>query len=355
MSKEAKIGLVVLISLVSGIWGLQYLKGVNIFSSQESFYSVYDNTGGLTVSSAVQYAGAKVGRVKAISLYHENSQEVDSAENNSDQKDSLIYKPKWLIEFTVDNKNLHITKNTIAKIEGNPLSASVINLILGDSTMAVPGDTLMGKTKNDLTETFTRELETLKKSIENLVGGVDGVVENVNAIFKDDATQGLPEVFSSLKRSIASLETTFQQVNNLLAENKEKFGNSMGNVEKITENFKNNTGKIDTILSNLSSVSDSISQIEFISITNRLNSTMAEVASITEKINNGDGTLGQLINSDSLVIEIEQTNRELQYLLNDISTNPKKYLGFSVIGRKDRNGFSNKEEDRIREIIKKEK
>lgn len=343
MSKEAKIGLIVLAAVVLGFWGVQFLMGKNIFSSSKTFYSVYNNTGGLTSGSIVQFAGAKVGRVNSVNLYMDST--------NTDEN-AL---PEWLVEFTVDNKDLDITTNTIAKIEGNPLSSSVINLIISGDSLALSGSTLKGTPKDDLTETFTRELETLKASIQHLVGGVDGVVENINAIFKDDATQGLPEVFSSLKRSIASLETTFTKVNNLLAENKTKFGNSMGNLEDITESFKDQSGKIDTIMTNFSLVSDSLAQIQFAVIVNKVNKTLDEVASIAEKVNNGEGSLGQLINSDSLVVELQQSNQELQYLLNDIYTNPKKYLSFSVVGRKDRNGFSDKEEDRIKEIIQEEK
>ncbi len=78
------------------------------------------------------------------------------------------------------------------------------------------------------------------------------------------------------------------------------------------------------------------------------------MAEITQKINTGQGSLGQLLNSDSLVVELQQSNQELQYLLNDLYTHPKKYVGFSLIGRKDRNGFSNKEEDEIKELIQEE-
>jgi phospholipid/cholesterol/gamma-HCH transport system substrate-binding protein len=78
------------------------------------------------------------------------------------------------------------------------------------------------------------------------------------------------------------------------------------------------------------------------------------MAEITEKINSGKGSLGQLLNSDSLVVELQQSNQELQYLLNDLYTNPKKYVGFSIVGRKDRNGFSDKEEDAIKKIIQEE-
>ncbi len=346
MSKEVKIGLIVVAAIVCGIWGLNYLKGINLLHPSNSYYTVYNNTGGLTAGSSVQFAGAKVGRVNSIQLFTDSAAASDSTQ---------LVLPEWLVEFTVDNPNLSITRNTKAKIEGNPLSASVINLeIIGGAT-AGPGDTLLGIVKNDLTETFTREIETLKQSIENLVQGVDGVVENVNTIFSDDATQGLPEVFSSLKRSIASLETTFSEVNNILEANKIKVGNSLDNLETVTAIIKTKAGDIDTIITNFSEISNEFAQADFTAILSKVEETMSEVNQITDKINNGDGSLAQVINSDSLIIEIEQTNQELQYLLNDIYTNPKKYLGFSVIGRKDRNGFSNKEEDRIREIIKEEK
>ncbi len=342
MSKEVKIGLVVLVALVGGIWGMNYLKGVNLFSSGETgYYSIYKNTAGLAVSSSVVYQGNKVGRVKSIELY------VDSMGNSE---------AGWRIEFTVDNLDLFIPHNTIAEIGGSILSSKVIELKLGDSMKpAEEGSMLEASIQQDIAEQVTAELEPLKQSIEKLVGSVDKVVLSVSAIFEDDATQGLPLIFESLQRSMSTLEATFNRVDGMVEENRDAFGAVMSNVESITENFNDNSGALDTIINNFASISDTLAQIEFATIIYGLNQTMGELAEITDKINNGDGSLAKVLNSDSLIVEIEQTNQELQYLLNDIYTNPKKYLGFSVIGRKDRNGFSAREEERILELIKEEK
>lgn len=341
MSKEVKIGLVVLVAIVGGIWGLNYLKGVNLFSNQTAFYSIYKNTAGLAVSSSVVYQGNKVGRVKNIELH------VDSMGNEE---------AGWLIEFTIDNPNLFIPENTIAEIGGSILSSKVIELKLGDSMKpAEEGSMLEASIQQDIAEQVTAELEPLKQSIEKLVGSVDKVVVSVSAIFEDDATQGLPQIFESIQRSMSTLELTFNRVDGMVEENRDVFRSVMSNVENITGNFNENSGALDTIINNFASISDTLAQIEFATIIYGINQTIGELAEITDKINNGDGSLAQVLNSDSLILEIEQTNQELQYLLNDIYTNPKKYLGFSVVGRKDRNGFSSKEEDRIIELIREEK
>jgi len=341
MSKEVKIGLVVLVAIVGGIWGLNYLKGVNLFSNQTAFYSIYKNTAGLAVSSSVVYQGNKVGRVKNIELH------LDSMGNEE---------AGWLIEFTIDNPNLFIPENTIAEIGGSILSSKVIELKLGDSMKpAEEGSMLEASMQQDIAEQVTAELEPLKQSIEKLVGSVDKVVVSVSAIFEDDATQGLPQIFESIQRSMSTLELTFNRVDGMVEENRDVFGAVMSNIENITGNFNENSGALDTIINNFASISDTLAQIEFATIIYGLNQTIGELAEITDKINNGDGSLAQVLNSDSLILEIEQTNQELQYLLNDIYTNPKKYLGFSVVGRKDRNGFSSKEEDRIIELIREEK
>lgn len=341
MSKEVKIGLLLLVAIVAAIWGMNYLKGINLFSDQKGFYSIYENTAGLTVSSSVVYQGNKVGRVKSIELYVDSTGSEDAG---------------WLITYSIDNQELFIPDDSKAEIGGGLLSSKVIALKLGDSNKeAEVGSALTGSIQQDIAEQVTAELEPLKQSIEKLVGSVDKVVVSVSAIFEDDATQGLPLIFESLQRSMSTLEVTFNRVDGMVEENRDAFGAVMSNVESITGTFNENSGALDTIISNFANISDTLAQIEFATIIYGLNQTMGELAEITDKINNGDGSLSQVLNSDSLIVEIEQTNQELQYLLNDIYTNPKKYLGFSVIGRKDRNGFSAREEDRIKELIQEEK
>jgi len=342
MSKEVKIGIILILALASGIWGFNYLKGINLFGSPTGYYSIYENTGGLAVSSFVVYSGNKVGRVNSITL------EVDS--NN-------LTAAKWRVDFSVDNPDLFVPKNTIAKIGSSDLLGSkAIQLILGDSEEeAEVGKPLDGELQTDITAAVRAELEPLKKKTEELVGEVDLFLGSVRAIFEDDATQSLPQAFKSLENSLKTLETTSLRIDGMVAENREKFGSVMSNIKDLTYTFKMNSGAIDTIITNFSSISDSLAQVQFATVINKVQNTMTSVADITDKINNGDGTMAQLINSDSLIVEIQRSNKELQYLLNDIYSHPKKYLSFSVIERKDKDGFSKKEEERIKELINQEK
>ena len=412
MSKEAKVGLVVIVAIVAGVWGFNYLKGANLFNSGNlKLHATYQNVGGLNSSSPVSFNGLKVGRVTNIRIASKdelkeqvyldlagdpsrinmsalNSEFIETLLSKPEHKgksknnllqdillhkikiednilnskfiDSLISTPKYSgrlrVNFDIINKSIFIPSDSRAKIISSDLLGSkAVELVLGEDTVFLQsGQLIDSDIQQDLTEAVRAELEPLKVKTEQLMEDVDRFLLVLKGILEDDASKSIPEAFKSLSRSLKTLETSSARVDGMIAENREDLKIGITQFKELATTLTANSVNIDSILMNFRTVSADLADTDISTTISNANKIIKDMGLIAAKINNGEGSLGQLVNSDSLVIELQQSNQELQYLLNDLYTHPKKYVGFSIIGRKDRNGFSNKEEDEIKELIQEE-
>jgi phospholipid/cholesterol/gamma-HCH transport system substrate-binding protein len=337
LSKEFRIGMLVIAGLALLILGVNYLKGFNPFSPSNTYYASYEKIDGLAVSNPILVNGFKVGQVTDVRF--------------SDAGDGTL-----LVAFDIEQSNLKMPDDTRAKIFSSDLfGTKAIDLIAGESqTLAVPGDTLIADLEMGIAEAVRIELLPLKNKTDQLIDGVDDILENLKAVFEADATLGLPTAFESIQRTVESLEKTSLQLDAMVAENRSTLSSIMTNVDGITTNFKNHNDELANVMTNFSDISDSLAAVNFAATINRADQSLAQIEEITRKINSGQGSLGQLVNSDSLHDGLIATNRELQYLINDLYLNPWRYVRVSVFGKKQEKNLSKKEMDRLRKVIKEE-
>jgi phospholipid/cholesterol/gamma-HCH transport system substrate-binding protein len=164
-----------------------------------------------------------------------------------------------------------------------------------------------------------------------------------------EQTQDLTEVFDNLKNTISNLERTSSELNGILANNKGKLGSIFDNVNSISANLRANNEELTNAIQNASLITDSLAQLNLSGTLRKVDQALQGVTKITQQINTGEGSLGKLIQSDSLHNEVVQASRSLDLLLNDMRVNPKRYLSFSIIDRKDSNEeFSKKELEQLR-------
>lgn len=329
---EFLIGVLVLVSIVLLYFGLSYLKGVNLFQKQLKFYGVYDNAAGLQTSNPVILNGYKIGIVKAVHL-HENGS------------------GKIVVEVLLRDANLVIPKDTQLEIfDADLFGGKAIQLKLGSSAeLALDRDTLQTHISLGLAESVKQEIEPLKQKSSQLFASVDSLLTNVRKILSNEQTEDLTEIFQNLKNTISNLEKTSYELNNILAGNKGKLNSIFTNVDAISANLKANNEALTNAIQNASMITDSLARLNLSSTLYKVNSALEKVNSITSRIQNGDGTLGKLVQTDSLHTQVMQASESLDLLLNDIRVNPKRYLSFSVIGRKpDDAEFSKKELEQLR-------
>lgn len=311
-SKDAKIGLVVVGAVVILIWGVNYLKGFNVFSSEEIYFAKYDRVDGLKKSSPVTLKGYKVGQIKSIKFNGASAEHL-------------------LVEFSISNE-FTLPKNSAARIiSADIMGTKQIVLIPGDSkNLLQTGDTLQGSIEGDLKEQVSMQMLPLKKKAEKLMSGVDSVLTVIQYIFNDSTKNNLTRSFGSIEQTLKKLESASGTLDTLLTGQKNHLANIVSNVDSITTNLKDNNKNVTTILTNFSSISDSLSAADIAQTINNAKSTLNQTNEILEKINSGEGSMGMLVNNDTLYMNLEAASNSLTNLLIDIKHNPKKYMHFSL-------------------------
>ncbi len=337
ISQEFKIGTLMILGIVLLVTGLNYLKGFNPMSKQIHLYAVYERIEGLAVSNPVLVNGFKVGQVTNVGF--------------SDKGDGTL-----LVEFTIEESNLKVPIDSDAKIFSSDLfGTKSIKIEPGITEIYIQdGDTLVSSVEMDITETVRKELEPLRRKTEELIKGVDDILLNMKAVFEDDATQGLPSAFESMQRTLRTLENTAENLDGLVEENRVIFTRVMTNVDALALNLSNNNRKIANIISNFSDLSDSLVTVDISNTMAKADKAIDEIAMMTSRINNGEGTLGQLMVNDSLYNGLVESNVEIQELLDDLQLNPWKYVRVSLFGRKQDAKMSKGDIKRMEKMIREE-
>jgi phospholipid/cholesterol/gamma-HCH transport system substrate-binding protein len=330
--REFLIGVLVVVSIVLLYFGLSYLKGVNLLQKQQKFFGVYDNAAGLQTSNPVILNGYKIGIVKSVRLHDDGSGRI-------------------LVEVLLRDANLRIPKDTKLEIyDADLFGGKAIQVMLGESNeLALDKDTLATSISLGLAESVKQEIEPLKQKSTQLFASVDTLISNIRRVLNKEQTQDLTEVFDNLKNTISNLERTSYELNGILANNKGKLGSIFDNVNSISANLRENNEELSNAIHNASLITDSLAQLNLSATLRKVDLALQGVTKITQQINEGQGSLGKLIQSDSLHNEVVQASQSLDLLLNDMRVNPKRYLSFSVIGRKEsKEEFSKKELEQLR-------
>ena len=307
MNKEFKIGFFAIASIIAFVFGVNYLKGINILNDNREFYAVYENIGGLQVGSPVLVNGYKVGMVSNIDLLIEKNQNL-------------------LVTFSL-NKEFDMATNTVCKIVNQDLMGTKgIILVLGDSDELITiGDTLISGIEGSLQDEVNAQILPLKNKAEELIGSIDSVMMIVTAVLNKDTRDNLRNSLSSLDKTFELMSKTMVKVDSMVDINDERIAKVIQNLESITSNLESSNGEIKNILTNFSSLSDSLANVDITTV-------LQNVSDITTKINNGEGSIGLLLKDDKIYANFEKSTRELASLLEDIKKNPSRYVNFSIIG-----------------------
>jgi phospholipid/cholesterol/gamma-HCH transport system substrate-binding protein len=315
IKKEVKIGFLFIVTLAISIWGLNYLKGKDIFTKQRLLYAIYDNINGLQVSNPVLLKGFKIGQVKDIHFT-----------NDSNARIAVI------MSITSDIK---IPKKTVAKIFSEDLLGSkAIELQFGKSVSYVEnGDTLMSDLQASLGDEVNRQMLPVKQKAEKLMASLDTVLASIQYIFNENTRDNLRISFESIKVTIDKLRNTLTNVDTIISEQKNNLSSIILNVQSFTSNLKKNNQEIDNILNNISTFSDTLTKLQISKTISKANKAINDISLIIEKVNRGEGSIGLLINNDSLYRNLNSSSKELNELLKDIKLNPHRYVHVSVFGR----------------------
>ena len=296
---EIKTGILVVIGIGLFIFGFSYLKSNDIFLGDRTFYAVYDDVEGVVNGTPVTVNGFPVGSIQDISFFKNNN---------------------LLVKFRVEN-DLTFSINSIAQIyETGLIGGKALSIIPANdnSRIAVSRDTLESSVAPGLTELVNEKLTPLQENIESMIVSANEVLSKVSLIFDDSTRTNLKTIVSDFTETIRDLKETSA----VLKSNKL-------NIDKIIDNALD-------ISTDLSEISKTINQSELDLIIGNFKIFSNDLALILEKINDSNGTFSKLIENDTLFQNLNNASKSIDLLLEDIRLNPKRYIHFSIFGKKDK-------------------
>ncbi|MFI5149101.1 MAG: MlaD family protein [Bacteroidia bacterium] len=325
ISKEVRTGIVVLIAIGVFIYGFNILKGRNLFSRTYRLYAVYHNIDGLAPTNPVQINGYKVGTVKDMDLLPDHSGRI-------------------LVELVITEHDLKIAKGSVAEIVSLDLLGTKAVSIKMRDTSGVKGlngyyqdkDTLNGQVQEGLKEGVTRTLAPLQVKAKELLNSIDSVMEIVTIVLNKDARSNLSKSFAHITAAMASLEKTSLRLDTLVRTEKSRIHMIFVNIDHISSVLSENADKLSHIIKNLDNVSDSLAKAKITSTINNANSALAHAASVLDKVNKGEGSLGLLVNDKRLYNHLDSASVDLDKLFIDLNANPGRYVHLSLFGGKEK-------------------
>ncbi|MFT5761871.1 MAG: phospholipid/cholesterol/gamma-HCH transport system substrate-binding protein [Polaribacter sp.] len=305
MSKELKTGFVAVVVIALFIWGFNFLKGENIFAkNQRHFFVEYSNIQGLKKSSAITINGLQVGSV------------VDIKFNSSPDK-----KGKLIVELLVEN-NFQFSKKSIARIYSASLmggqSLAIIPSYEGD--MVVDGDFLKGEVESDIFSSVGEKLNPLQAKLENVIVSADSLFLGLNQTLDVKARKSLNRSILGLEHTITDVRKTLGSVNQLLDSSKVGIQNTFYNTRIITEN--------------LMKLSDTLVNANIGLTIKKAQESLDYVNQLMVGIQKGEGSLGKLVKDDAMYNNLTDMSKELEELIREMKLNPKRFVHFSLFGKK---------------------
>ncbi len=310
ISNETKVGALAVVAIAILVLGYSFLKGNDVFSSEQEFYARYDRVDGLTASKPILVNGFQVGRVSKL---------------------TLLPNGQIMALFKV-SPEYAIPKNSIARLESTDLlGGKAIVLELGDSDLyAKDGDTLNANIQKNLIE----QVQPVQKKAEQIIARLDSVLTSVNSTLSPEFQRNFDRSFASIARTLETLEGTTKRFDGIVASQSGRIDNIMANLESISTNFKNNNARINAVMANLETGSNEFARIKIAGTMEQANQAVAQLQEVVNKINSGQGSLGQLINDQKLYDNLNNAAKNLDNLMIDLKANPKRYVSFSVFGGK---------------------
>ena len=301
--REFKIGVFAVIVILVSWWGLSWLGGQNLFKSYKSYYVYYDEVSkDLQVSSRVYIRGVKVGNVRNIEL-----------------KEHAVK-----VEIAVEEEYTHmIPENSIAIITEGLMGGAQINIEQGDSdVIASNGARLEGYLDEGLMGMLAEKIDPLMENLNGTIEDLDDTINGINSLIDNNS--------ENITKIIANLEVMSAELNGILSDSKGNIDNILGDVSSFTAMLKENTASIESMLQNLDKFSGDVAESNLVE---QLSGTVERVNAIITAIENGEGSVGKLLNDTEIHDSLNDTIDSLNALVTDLKEHPMRYVHFSLFGK----------------------
>ncbi|RAK02236.1 phospholipid/cholesterol/gamma-HCH transport system substrate-binding protein [Larkinella arboricola] len=306
LSKEAKVGILAVVTLAMLYFGFNFLKGSDIFSRSNKYLVVYDNVDGLTASNPVQLNGLSVGRVDRIEILPTRSNQL-------------------LVTLDID-KQIKIGQGSKAVLaDAGVLGGKVIILqIKPSNTSLESGDTLVSGKEAGITA-------LIKEKTLPVLNSVDSLTFNLNRIVKQFDRTGL-----ILNKTLEGVEATTGTLQLTVGENRESIRRLMANLSSLSASLAETEKQVKPLLAKANTFADSLNALKLGQTLASANQSIGTLQQMLADINSGKGTLGKLKGDEALYRNVNGATASLEKLLTDFRENPKRYVHFSLFGRKEK-------------------
>lgn len=301
LSYEIKTAILILSGIILFIIGFSYLKSNDVFVADRIFYAVYDDVEGVSKGTPVTISGFNVGSVQDIKFYKNTSQ--------------------LLLKFRVEN-DFNFSDQSVAQIyETGLIGGKALSVVPKyGQRLAKSGDTLQSSIAPGLTELVNDKLTPLQEKIESMVVSADSVLIGLNSVLNNEAKFEIQSSIKNFSSTVADLKNSAGTLDELLNTNKSQINNIISNVNQTS----NELSDLSIVVKNLSQSSKSIDKI-------------------VNEISNGNGSLNKLIFDDELINSLDAASSNINLLLKDLRLNPKRYVHFSIFGKKNQQYKEDKE------------
>ena len=303
LSKEIKTAILVISGILLFIFIFNYLKGENVFSATKRISAIYSNVEGLSPSAAVTINGHNIGKVQSINFKGDGS--------------------GLLTVSMLINENFDFSVNSIAQLyEAGLIGGKAIAIIPAFDGAAVvqSGDVLESDVEPGLTDLVNQRLTPLQEKMEAMMVSSDLLLNNLNDVFDNKTKDNIKLSIAEFSSSLASFKATSESLNEVLEVNEPAIEETISNFNKVSQD--------------LTSVSNALSTADLESIIKDLKSTLSSFDSLLGRIDNGEGTIGKLMKDDGVYNNLQAATKQLEELLEDVKLNPKRYVHFSLFGKK---------------------
>jgi phospholipid/cholesterol/gamma-HCH transport system substrate-binding protein len=296
-TKEVKIALVAIVGIVVLFFGMNFLKGLDLFSSTDDYFIEFKDISGLSSSSPIYADGYQVGTVKSVIYDYTNEKA-----------------PKVVVAI---DKAMRIPEGSSAEIVSDMMGNVKVNLLLANNmrSRVMPGQTIHG----DASSGVMSQVSALLPAVQAMLPKLDSILASVNALLADPA---LANSLHNVETITQNLSTSSAELNKLMASMNNGVPTMMTKANRVLDNADELTGNL--------------ASLDLASTKQQIDNTLANVQQLTDKLNKPDGTLGLLMNDASLYNNLSSTMRDADSLLVNLRQHPKRYVHFSLFGKKDK-------------------
>ena len=334
IKKEYSIAVLVLSGIALTIFGVNYLKGLDLLQRRQIYHVVYNDVTGITGASPVYYHGLKVGQVIETRMVPDGSGHI-------------------AISFQLADGDLLLKRDARIKIYSADLFSRALQVVQGSGTeLAVSGDTLSGDVELSLTDAVGEQIDPLKRKAEGMLASVDSLLNSLQHLLNDSTIGDIDASFSIIRSTVENFNTTSRRIDELVIAETQAIHATLASIRSIAANLEAHNAGIGRIVTNMDSISSAFADGRLQRMTADLAESSAKLKGLMTGLEQGEGSLGALLKNDTLYQNLENASRELDLLLEDLRLNPNRYVHMSVFGRKDKMPkLTNSDIERIKRSI----